>query len=213
MIRYERDGEALVATARVPMGAGEITLAVPLGTWGDEDPSPGGLLGRPVVVVPDASLVPLAAAGVRRSGRLEPQSIELASQGFGGRLLSSSAEVDLVVGSEGGTLGDIRALGGRPIPALPFPDADAIRRFIEACPVEVDLVVPAIEPARRSGRSLVLDLGLEAIHHVVEVDPRPAFAELGAEAGRAQPAELAAGAAGVLAGRIAAEQCRWRSVT
>jgi hypothetical protein len=48
------------------------------------------------------------------------------------------------------------------------------------------------------------------MHHLVEVDPRPAYDELGLDLGGAGLGQLAAAAAGVLAGRLAARNERWR---
>ena len=45
----------------------------------------------------------------------------------------------------------------------------------------------------------------------MEVDPGPAFAHAGLDIGRASLEALAAGAAGVLAGRLSAGNRRWRA--
>ena len=124
-------------------------------------------------------------------------------------------------------------LGGRPIPALRVSFADRRDRhrgvshhsltiLADVCKVDVNVPVPVLDGAERAevwdalrGRKL------EEVHHLVEVDGRPAVDELRDRGigvttmGRGiddDPAFfLAAGAAGVLAGRMAAEDRRWRS--
>lgn len=211
MIRYERDEDGLVAVSRVRVGTGEVELRVPLGPWTGADPAPRGLAGTPVVAILDGRAADLAVAGARRSGRLRPDLIPTADDR--GALLRATAEVVVLPDLSGALLAAIRALGGRPLPAIPFEDAEAVGSLFADCPVDVDVVVPAVEPARTRAREVALDLGLDGMHHLVEVDPRPAFAELGRPPDGASLAELAAGAVGVLAGRVAAGNRRWRGRT
>jgi len=123
---------------------------------------------------------------------------------------------------------------GRPIPALRVSFADERERhrgvshhsltiLADVCKVEVTVPVPSLD--REEQRTAVWDAlrsrQLEEIHHLVDVDGQPAIEELRARdidvetMGRGiedDPAFfLAAGAAGVLAGRLAAENRRWRS--
>ena len=123
-------------------------------------------------------------------------------------------------------------LRGRPIPALrvSFADERARHRGVshhsltilaDVCKVDVNVPVPVLDDdARRSAVWEALrSRHLEEIHHLVEVDGAPAVDELRARGvdvrtmGRGiedDPAFfLAAGAAGVLAGRLAAENRRW----
>jgi Protein of unknown function (DUF3866) len=125
-------------------------------------------------------------------------------------------------------------LGGRPIPALRVSFADRRERhrgvshhsltiLADVCKVDVNVPVPVLEDGTE--RADVWDAlrarKLEDVHHLVEVDGRPAVDELhdrGIDVrtmGRGiddDPAFfLAAGAAGVLAGRMAAEGRRWRA--
>jgi hypothetical protein len=127
-------------------------------------------------------------------------------------------------------------LRGRPIHALrvSFADERARHRGVshhsltilaDVCKVDVNVPVPVLEDDAE--RSAVWDAlrsrKLEEIHHLVEVDGAPAVEELRARGvdvrsmGRGiedDPAFfLAAGAAGVLAGRLAAENRRWRRST
>ena len=127
-------------------------------------------------------------------------------------------------------------LHGRPIPALRVSFADERDRhrgvshhsltiLADVCKVSVNVPVPALEDEaqRRSMWEALRSRRLEELHHLVEVDGQPALDELRARdldvqtMGRGiddDPAFfLAAGAAGVLAGRMAAENRRWRQST
>ncbi len=134
----------------------------------------------------------------------------------------------------GHALNAAAALGGLPVPALRVSFADERERhrglshhsvtiLRDVCTVPCNVPVPTLED--QAQRAIVWDAlraaGLEERHHLVEVDGRPGIAglvERGVEVrsmGRG-PAEdpvffLAAGAAGVLAGRLAAKTRRWRS--
>jgi hypothetical protein len=126
-------------------------------------------------------------------------------------------------------------LGGRPIPAVRVSFADQRGRhrgvshhsltiLADVCKVDVHVPVPVLDDDVR--RAVVWDAlrsrKLEEKHHLVEVDGQPALEELRARdldvrtMGRGiddDPAFfLAAGAAGVLAGRLAAENRRWRDL-
>jgi Protein of unknown function (DUF3866) len=125
-------------------------------------------------------------------------------------------------------------LGGRPISALRVSFADTRERhrgvshhsltiLADVCKVEVNVPVPVLaeEAQRDEVWEALRARKLEDVHHLVEVDGRPAVDELHERGidvrtmGRGiddDPAFfLAAGGAGVLAGRLAAENRRWRS--
>jgi hypothetical protein len=127
-------------------------------------------------------------------------------------------------------------LDGRPIPALRVSFADGRERhrgvshhsltiLADVCKVDVNVPVPALaeEAERAEVWEALRARKLEDVHHLVEVDGRPAVDELRERRidvrsmGRGiddDPAFfLAAGAAGVLAGRLAAENRRWRSTS
>jgi hypothetical protein len=129
-----------------------------------------------------------------------------------------------------------RTLDGRPIPALRVSFADGRERhhgvshhsltiLADVCKVDVNVPVPVLPDDEQ--RSAVWDAlrgrGLEDVHHLVEVDGQPAVEELRARGidvrtmGRGIEDDpvffVAAGAAGILAGRIAAENRRWRQST
>lgn len=123
-------------------------------------------------------------------------------------------------------------LGGRPVAALRMNFADASYRHHGVSPhsltvlsevalVPVHVAVPALDGERRGiVWEALKEAGLEQRHQLVEVTGRPAIdllAERGVPAetmGRSAEEEptffLAAGAAGVLAGRMAAGDSRWR---
>ena len=126
-----------------------------------------------------------------------------------------------------------RTLGGRSIPALRVSFADDRERhrgvshhsltiLADVCKVDVNVPVPVLadEDQREAVWGALRERKLEEVHHLVEVDGAPAVEELRARGvevrtmGRGiddDPAFfLAAGAAGVLAGRMAAEDRRWR---
>jgi hypothetical protein len=134
--------------------------------------------------------------------------------------------------SSGHALMAAATLGGRPIPALRVSFADERERhrsvshhsltiLADVCKVDVNVPVPVLDDdvQRDAVWDSLRSRNLEETHHLVEVDGQPALEELRARSidvrsmGRGiddDPAFfLAAGAAGVLAGRMAAENRRW----
>ena len=174
-----------------------------------------GLRWVPVVVVGEAGR-DLVHAGARRAGH-DPRIRVLADEepGLAADMLgvvSSGADVIIVLGGGPRTIELARILGGRPVVAAPLPDPDSIRAMLEDCRVEVDVPVPALEePERERTWELMRTLGLDRTHHLVEVDPRPAFAGLEIDPRTAALVDRSAAAAGVLAGRLAAANRRWRT--
>jgi Protein of unknown function (DUF3866) len=133
----------------------------------------------------------------------------------------------------GNSLNAAAALGGRPIPSLRISFADGRERhrglshhsltiLRDVCLVSTDVPVPTLEDAtqRRTVWDALRAAKLEERHQLVEVDGRPALDELATR--RIEPRSmgrgvehdpaffLAAGAAGVLAGRAAVANRRWR---
>jgi uncharacterized protein DUF3866 len=134
--------------------------------------------------------------------------------------------------ASGHALNATEALGGRPVAALRVSFADGRERhrgvshhsltiLDRVCRVTADVAVPVLEGRERD---LVWDSlrerRLEERHQLVEVDGRPALDELeragveidsmGRTASEDPAFFLAAGAAGILAGRMAAGSRRWR---
>jgi hypothetical protein len=215
VIRTHRfaDGSAEV-TADVAVGVETRTVSVPLGPYrGDVDPA--GLRNTPVVVLTSEALEPTVRAGVARAGSA---TVLLVRVGAGDRLgagllgAAESAEVLTLVTSVDAAaeaLVVVRALRGRPLPVVPFDDRAAAGRMLEGCWVDLDVAIPSIDGSRREeARRVGMDAGIFSAHHVVEVDPRAGLDERDPDAPTLH--ELAAAAAGVLAGRIASGNRRWR---
>jgi hypothetical protein len=135
--------------------------------------------------------------------------------------------------ASGMTLNAAGILGGRPVAALRLNFADPAYRHHGVSPhsltvlrevalVPVHVAVPVLDsgPRREAVWSALRSASLEERHQVVEADGRPALdllAELGIESrsmGRSVADDpeffLAAGAAGVLAGRMSAGDRAWR---
>jgi hypothetical protein len=137
--------------------------------------------------------------------------------------------------SGGHALMAARTLGGRPISALRVSFADERDRhrgvshhsltiLADVCKVDVHVPVPMLDDEQRDVVWEALrSRKLEESHHLVEVDGAPALDELEARGvsvttmGRGIDDDraffLAAGSAGVLAGRMAAGDRRWRAST
>ncbi len=135
--------------------------------------------------------------------------------------------------SGGNTLNAAAQLGGKPIPALRISFADQRTRhrglshhsltiLRDVCLVETNVPVPTLvdEVQRETVWGALRDAGSEDRHQLVEVDGRPAIDELAARdvqvttMGRGVTHDPvffeAAGSAGVLAGRLAVQNRRWR---
>jgi hypothetical protein len=80
------------------------------------------------------------------------------------------------------------------------------------CLVDVDVAVPQLAGTERAAlRAAVAALHLDAVHHVLEVDPRPGFDRDPQTKDGPDLDALGAAAAGVLAGRLAAGSRPWRA--
>jgi len=134
--------------------------------------------------------------------------------------------------ASGHTLNAVETLGGRPVAPLRISFADGRERhrgvshhsitiLDRVCRVAADVAVPVLEgPERDLVWNALRERHLEERHQLVEVDGRPALDELersGVEVdsmGRTASDDpaffLAAGAAGILAGRMAVRSRGWR---
>ena len=133
----------------------------------------------------------------------------------------------------GNALNAAATIGGRPIPALRVSFADPRERhrglshhsltiLRDVCKVESNVPVPTLvdDEQREAVWGALRAAKLEERHQLVDVEGRPALDELHARGvvarsmGRTEEDDpaffLAAGAAGVLAGRMAAGDRRWR---
>lgn len=202
------------AVVEVVVGVETKDVVVPLGRFtGDVDP--GGLRNTPVVVLTSAGLEPTVRAGAERAGLASVSLVRLGSgDRLGARLLETAAAAEILtlvtsVDTAHEALVVARALRGRPLPVVPFDDRDAAGLMLEACWVDLDVVVPSVDgPQRDEARAVATRLGLFTSHHVVEVDPRAGLEERDPTASSLH--ELTAAATGVLAGRIASGNRRWR---
>ena len=222
--RVERLGDgSLEVVAEIAVGVDTRLVRVPLGRF-EHEIDRGGLRNTPVVVLGDPGLEAIVREGIARAGHASVAQLDLAiGTSVGAELLGGSSTADaLLVVADGpvaaAALVVARALGGRPLPVIQLDDPAGARAMLRACDVDLDIAVPSVdEPLRGLIRGVVERLGLFAHHHVVEVDPRPAMpnAEIDgrvAAGGARAPSlyELAAAATGVLAGRVAAGNRRWR---
>lgn len=219
MISYERSPAGdLLATVDVPIGPTRRHVRLTLGPWDGDDFDPAGLRGAPVVVVPDPTWTELVRRGALRAGG-QPTVLLLPGDAprMGIQLLVAHREgVDVTIVEAGGgaTMTLARYLGGRPIPALPLPGRDRVEALFAGCEVDVDIAVPSLDGKDRARlRATIEPLGLHDVHHLVEVDPRPAFDDLGVAIAGASPGALTAAAAGVLAGRVSVRSRRWRDAS
>ena len=205
----------VIATTTTRVGADRLTLWALLGTDGDPDDPAGteGLRHTPVVLCDDEH-VRLVLAGARRAGAAPVSLDAQADPGLGLlRLASDGAEVIVWVVPGGAVIDLVRTLGGRPVPVLPLPDRGRVGGRVLGARTDAHVPVPMIEgPARQTVWNPIRALALEERHHLVEVDPRPAFDELGDDPAAASLQQLAAGAAGVLAARLAVSNRRWRQI-
>jgi hypothetical protein len=208
----------LLAQAAVRVGVRTQAIIALLGPWPDgaADPAgPHGLSATPVLAVA-APWMALALAGARRAGRGPAVTmVRRDAPSLGLRLLEGvrdGAEVIVVEDGSGAHLWLARALGGRPLAALPLDDPGTIRQLVADLDLDVHIPVPSNDgPVRDEIRAVLEPLGLETLHHLVETDPIPAFRELGLDPADATLDALSAAAAGVLAGRVAIGNRRWRS--
>lgn len=180
----------------------------------------------PVLVAPTDDLAEVVEAGAARAGAsptfvVVPHADEptlLAAMETGAELVIAVCVGDVAVRS----LNSAHLLGGRGIPVLELR-TEAGRAMVAPATIELlsdpslmDLNVP-VPSLDETLRALVWDelraARVEDRHHLVEVDGRPALDELAARGSEVQADELqllAAGAAGVLAGRMAAASRKWR---
>jgi hypothetical protein len=210
----EQGDEVVAASATIAVGIVDRDETALLGPWPADRPDPGGPLGlasTPVVLLPEASTADVALAGVARAGRTPAVArLEGPIPALGLALLAATAagdEVIVLTEAEGRHVDLVRILGGRAVVALAAAD-QTVRAWLAETELGADVPVPATDERLSSAFA---SLGLEATHQLIQVDPMPAFDE--AEVRRRDRAVpvLTAAAAGVLAGRIAAANRRWRA--
>jgi hypothetical protein len=206
--------DVVAAAARIAAGIVDHDLTALLGPWPSDRPDPSaplGLASTPVILLPTRALVDIARAGVARAGRAPMvKRLEAPTPHLGLELLEATgagAEVVVLTESRGRHVDLVRILNGRAVVALPSSDGHAIAAWLDDAELGADLPIPTTD---RDAARTIASLGLEATHQLVQVDPTPAFDEAGASSD-GDFAISAAAAAGVLAGRIAVGNRRWRA--
>jgi hypothetical protein len=197
---------------------------------GRSDPEPPGSPGLlrmvPVVLLPEGSILEPVLAGIARAGG--GASVRVVS-GMDERraVLERGVSTEVVVATvdrpSEELVGWVTALldrGARPLPVLRATLAAGVEAsslsMLGELPQGLNVAVPALEDdaARSLVWSTLRRAGVEERHHLVDVDGRPALDEL-ASRGTAVEGDLitllAAGAAGVLGGRMAAGNRIWRA--
>ena len=208
--------EVIAASATIAVGIEDHDLTALLGPWAQGRPDPAGALGlalTPVVLLSAATTVDVALAGAVRAGRAPGIGrLEGATPALGLALLAATAagaEVIVITEAEGRHIDLVRTLGGRAVVALPSCNARTVAAWVDGAELGADIPIPTTD---RDAATQIASLGLEASHLLVQVDPTPALGAAGA--GPSDDfAVLTAAAAGLLAGRIAAGNRRWRADT
>ena len=177
---------ALVAQTTVEVGIERCELTMAIGPWPSDAPDPAGPLGlasTPVIVLPDPVVV-----RPRRRRRPPGGSASRPASGFPAmrprwvcRLLLAVAEgAEVVLVEGGGAAAPARRPGARRSSACRAPAARSAtrsrRRF--TVPAGSTSTCPSRRSRSRSApswRACLRPLALETPHHLVEVDPAPAF--------------------------------------
>jgi hypothetical protein len=178
----------------------------------------------PVITVVDPSLAAATRAGARRAGagalvlEIHDGSTEAleAARASGAEVVLAIVELPAVLD----LLNRVGRLGGLGLPVLGVAEHGGAPRLERSSEIlltrdelaQVNVAVPVVDAADL--RKILWDdlrtARIEDRHHLVEVDGRPAIEELGSEPTSPAWGALAAGAAGVLAGRMAAANRRWQ---
>jgi hypothetical protein len=206
--------DVVAATATIPAGVVDLERTALLGPWPSDAPDPSdplGLRSTPVVLLADGPLARVALAGIDRAGRgPETRSLGPPASTLGLDLLAavaSGVEAIVVSGVDGRQIDLVRILGGRAIVAPPVSDGNDAHAWLVAAELDAEMPIPIGHDVDRVATP---PLALGPMHQFVQVDPTPALEEAG-EPADAAPDVLAAAAAGVLAGRIAVGNRRWRA--
>jgi hypothetical protein len=208
-------GDAVVAaTATIPVGVVDLERTALLGPCPSDAPGPSdplGLRSTPVILLADGSLARIALAGIDRAGKApKTRSVGSPATALGLDLLAAATcgvEAIVVSGADGRHIDLVRILGGRAIVASPVSDGSDVHAWLAAAELDAEVPIPI---GHDVDRVAMPPLTLGPIHQLVQVDPTPALEEAG-EPIDAAPDVLAAAAAGVLAGRIAVGNRRWRA--
>ena len=208
-----RNDEVVAASATIAVGVLDRDETALLGPWpvdGSHPAGPLGLASTPVILMPDAATIDIALAAVARAGRGSAVArVDASTSGLGLALLAAAdagADILVMSGAMGLHIDLVRILGGRAVVALASPDPVAIVSWFQGAELGADLPLPTANP---QGSADIAALRLESVHQLVQVDPTPALDEAGVRV--TSFGVLSAAAAGILAGRIAAGNRRWRA--
>jgi hypothetical protein len=178
----------------------------------------------PFVMLTAGGLMPAARAGATRS--CPGASLVVLDPATSRELIEIDPQVELVIAvcdtsKEGELLALVEERGGTGIPVLELEDARGAT--LSKSTIELlgspelrglNVPVPSLpEDVRRVLWDQMRAWRVEERHHPVDVDGRPALLELrsrGFPVDERDPRALAAGAAGVLAGRLADRNRAWR---
>ena len=179
---------------------------------------------KPVLLVPDASSLKAVMAGATRAGRdprvavvREPRELEgIAEHGTGAEMVIACLGDDRSALT--GQVLPLVSRGARPIPVVSASSAIGVEPaclvWLRELPAGLNVAVPSSDDdleRRRLWDSLRVE-GLDERHHLVDVDGQPALDEMIAQGAGPQGDRLralAAGAAGVLGGRIVTGNRQW----
>jgi hypothetical protein len=178
---------------------------------------------KPVLLVPHAASLPAVVAGATRAGR-DPRVAVVREARELERIVEHGTDGEMVIAClrDGGSLtGQVRPLvsrGARPIPVLTASTTIGVEPasliWLHELPAGLNVAVPSSDDdleRRRLWDSLRTE-GLDERHHLVDVDGQPALAEMvdhGTIPDEDRLRTLAAGAAGVLGGRMVSGNRRW----
>lgn len=177
----------------------------------------------PPFVLVDPWLRPVVAAGIARAGPGgsvataddEDEVAAILQDGVEARcVIVTAAPSDVLIDQ----VTSLVERGARPIPTIAVRTGAGVTSagldLLCSLPSGLNVAVPSLaeDEERRRLWSSLRRAEIERRHHLVEVDPRPALDELATTTGPMDGDAvqlMAAGASGVLAGRMAATDLRW----
>lgn len=179
----------------------------------------------PAVLIPHGDDPALVMAGAARSGArpkvgvlVDPDLGDVArsvqvdgAEYIVARCTDVDASIAIAHGLMAVAIRIVPVLGIRGDDRAPGLDVSTIVLLTDERLRDMNVPVPVLDDRPRGALwDSLRTVRIEEHHQLVEVDGRPALDELGVAAEHASVTQLASGAAGVLAGRMAAANRRWR---